>query len=50
LLQAASLDLGAAVVGAFDDAAVASLLDLPAPEQPLYLLPVGWPADEDSRP
>lgn len=50
LLQAASLDLGAAVVGAFDDAAVASLLDLPAPEQPLYLLPVGWPADEDSGP
>jgi len=50
LLQAASLGLGAAVVGAFDDAAVASLLDLPAPEQPLYLLPVGWPADEDSGP
>ena len=50
LLQAASLGLGAAVVGAFDDAAVASLLDLPAPEQPFYLLPVGWPANSRSEP
>jgi SagB-type dehydrogenase family enzyme len=50
LLQAASLGLGAAVVGAFDDAAVAGLLDLRAPEQPLYLLPVGWPADSDAGP
>jgi SagB-type dehydrogenase family enzyme len=45
LLQAASLGLGAAVVGAFDDAAVARLLDVPASEHVLYLLPVGWPAD-----
>ncbi len=44
LLQAAALGLGAAVVGAFDDAAVARLLELPASEHPLYLLPVGWPA------
>ena len=44
------LGLGAAVVGAFDDAAVASLLDVPAPEQPLYLLPVGWPANSLSEP
>ncbi len=44
LLQAAALGLGAAVVGAFDDGAVARLLDLPASERPLYLLPVGRPA------
>jgi SagB-type dehydrogenase family enzyme len=50
LLQAASLGLGAAVVGAFDDSALASLLDLPTPEQPLYLLPVGWPANNHSEP
>ncbi len=50
LLQAASLGLGAAVVGAFDDAAVAKLLSLPAPERPFYLLPVGWPAHSHSRP
>jgi SagB-type dehydrogenase family enzyme len=50
LLQAASLGLAAAVVGAFDDSALASLLDLPAPEQPLYLLPVGWPANNHSEP
>ena len=43
LLQAAALDLGAAVVGAFDDAAIVRLLELPPSEHPLYLLPVGWP-------
>lgn len=45
LLQAAALGLGAGVVGAFDDAAVARILQLPASEHPLYLLPVGWPTD-----
>jgi len=44
LLQAVALGLGAAVVGAFDDATVADVLGLPASEHPLYLLPVGWPA------
>ena len=44
LLQAAALRLGAAVVGAFDEAAVADVLGLPESEHPLYLLPVGWPA------
>jgi len=44
LLQAAALGLGAAVVGAFEDSVVASLLGVPGGEQPLYLLPVGWPA------
>lgn len=46
LLQAAALGLGAGVVGAFDDAAVARTLGLSASEHPLYLLPVGWPADQ----
>lgn len=44
LLQAAALGLGAAMAGAFDDAAVADILGLPVSEHPLYLLPVGWPA------
>lgn len=45
LLQAAALGLGAGVVGAFDDAAVAAVLELPTSEHPVYLLPVGWPVD-----
>jgi SagB-type dehydrogenase family enzyme len=40
-LQAQSLGLGAAVVGAFDDSRVEKILDLPAGEQVLYLMPVG---------
>ena len=44
LLMAVALDLGAAVVGAFDDARVAGLLALEAEETPLYLMPVGHPA------
>jgi len=43
LLQAAALDLGAVPVGAFDDAAVADVLDLPAGHAPVYLIPVGQP-------
>lgn len=45
LLQAAALDLGAGVVGAFDDSAVAKILALPASEHVLYLLPIGRAAD-----
>ena len=40
-LMAASLGLGSVTVGAFDDAAVQALLQLPESEAPLYLLPVG---------
>jgi SagB-type dehydrogenase family enzyme len=40
-LQAVALGLGSVVVGAFDDAAVARVLQLPEGEQPLLLLPVG---------
>ncbi len=41
LLTAVALNLGAAVVGAFDDRRVAAVLGLPREETPLYLVPVG---------
>jgi SagB-type dehydrogenase family enzyme len=43
LLQAVALGLAAAPVGAFDDQAVADLLELPVGQAPLYLIPVGYP-------
>lgn len=43
LLQAVALGLGSVPVGAFDDEAVRQVMALPADEEPLYLLPVGWP-------
>ena len=43
LLEAVSLDLGAVLVGAFDDEAVRRLLGLADGEVPLYLVPVGHP-------
>jgi SagB-type dehydrogenase family enzyme len=42
-LQAVSMGLGTAMVGAFRDAEVRSLLELRDGEQPLALLPVGRP-------
>lgn len=41
LLTAVAMNLGAAVVGAFNDRRVASVIGLPKQETPLYLLPVG---------
>lgn len=43
-LQAEALELGAAVVGAFDDERVAEILNMPRKERPLYLMPVGKPS------
>jgi SagB-type dehydrogenase family enzyme len=43
LLQAVALGLGAAPIGAFDDAAVQAALGLPADHEPLYLVLVGSP-------
>jgi SagB-type dehydrogenase family enzyme len=43
LLEAVALELGAVPIGAFDDAAVRSLLGAPPGELPLYLIPVGHP-------
>jgi SagB-type dehydrogenase family enzyme len=40
-LQAIALELQTAVIGAFRDDAVKKILNLPAEEQPLYLVPVG---------
>lgn len=40
-LQCVSLGLGTCAVGAFDDLEVASILQLPDDEVPLYLMPVG---------
>jgi SagB-type dehydrogenase family enzyme len=45
-LQAAALGLGSVVVGAFDGRQVAEWLGLPSWEEPLVLLPVGWPAEK----
>ncbi|TCO09186.1 SagB/ThcOx family dehydrogenase [Natronoflexus pectinivorans] len=41
LLQAVALEAGVVVVGAFNDEAVNSLLELPAGESVIYLLPAG---------
>jgi SagB-type dehydrogenase family enzyme len=40
-LQATALGLGAVTVGAFHDDRVSKLLNLPAEERPLYVIPVG---------
>jgi SagB-type dehydrogenase family enzyme len=45
LLQAVSLGLGAVPIGAFHDDEVREVLDLPSDHQPLYLIPVGHPAE-----
>ncbi len=45
LLQAVALGLGAVPIGAFHDDEVREVLDLPSDHEPLYLLPVGHPAE-----
>ncbi|HCJ79526.1 MAG TPA: nitroreductase, partial [Desulfotomaculum sp.] len=40
-LQAVSLGLGAVVVGAFRDIEVQKVVNMPAQEHPLYIIPVG---------
>lgn len=44
LLMAAGLELGATPVGAFNDGEVTRVVGLDTHEQPIYLVPVGWPA------
>lgn len=46
LLQTTVLGLGATPVGAFDDAEVSRLLQLPVGETPLYLIPLGKAAHQ----
>lgn len=45
LLEAAALGFGAVPIGAFDDARLREVLDLPGDYDPLYLIPVGEPAE-----
>ena len=40
-LQAEALGLGTCAIGAFTDDSVSQLLNLPADEVPLYMMPVG---------
>ena len=41
-LQAEALGMGAGIVGAFDDRAIASILKTPAQHEPLLIMPVGY--------
>jgi len=41
-LQAEALQLGTCAIGAFSDSAIRQVLKLPANEEPLYLMPIGY--------
>jgi SagB-type dehydrogenase family enzyme len=43
-LQAAAMELGTVMVGAFDDDAVTRIMALSPDEKPLYIVPIGKPA------
>jgi SagB-type dehydrogenase family enzyme len=45
LLEAVALGLGAVPIGAFVDAEVQAVLGLPSDHEPLYLVPLGHPAE-----
>jgi SagB-type dehydrogenase family enzyme len=42
-LQAVALGLGSVPIGAFNDAEAKRILSLPQDEEPLYIIPVGYP-------
>ena len=44
LLQAVALGLGAVPIGSMDDISVHKVLSLPEDHEPLYIIPVGFPA------
>jgi nitroreductase len=50
MLAAHALGLGTVWVGAFDEAAVSRLLNLPSGLRPVTLVPVGYPAERPSAP
>ena len=43
LLQAAAIELGTVVIGAFEDDTVKKVLNLPADNEPLTIIPIGFP-------
>ncbi|MFQ6134615.1 MAG: SagB/ThcOx family dehydrogenase [Nitrososphaerales archaeon] len=49
-LEATALGLGTVVLGAFLDDQVKELMGLPEDEEPLYILPVGYPAEKMPEP
>ena len=48
-LQAAALDLGTVVVGAFDDERVQRTLMMKDNEAPLCIMPVGFPPEQAKK-